>query len=88
MPELKALIAGYIASHNLVNPNDQSYINVDPLLASTLSSKNSTEQLEFIKRDKLTHHIVDKMQPWHEISVEGKEAGIKFVPSIRASSRA
>ncbi|KAF7980439.1 hypothetical protein HWV62_38284 [Athelia sp. TMB] len=73
MPELKGLINGYIASHNLVNPNDQAYINIDALLRSTIASKNSTEELEFMKRDELTRRLVDKLQPWHEINIEGKE---------------
>jgi len=77
LPEIKTLLNGYIASHNLVNPNDRSYINIDDLLSSTLSSKTNTEPLEFLKRDELIRRLVDKMQAWHEISVEGKEPLIK-----------
>ena len=80
MPELKDLINGYIASHNLVNPNDQAYINIDTLLKSTIASKNSTEELEFMKRDQLTRRLIDKLQPWHEINIEGKEPITKCVP--------
>jgi len=75
--EIKAHVNAYIASHNLVNPNDQSYINVDTLLLSTLSSKNTSEPLEFLKRDELTRRLIDKMQPWYEISVEGNEPVVK-----------
>ncbi|KZP05820.1 hypothetical protein FIBSPDRAFT_877106 [Athelia psychrophila] len=77
MPELKTFINGYIAAHALVNPNDQSYINLDMLLRSTITAKNNTEALEFMKRDELTRRVVDKMQPWHEITIDGKEPIIK-----------
>lgn len=77
--EAKALVNAYIASHNLVNPNDLSYINVDPLLLSTLSSKSTSESLEFLKRDDLIRRLIDKMQPWYEISVEGNEPIVKCV---------
>jgi len=62
-----------------VNPNDQSYINIDALLSSTLSSKTSTETLEFLRRDELARRLVDKMQAWYEISVESKEPIVKSV---------
>ena len=77
LAEIKTLLNEYIVSHNLVNPNDRSYINVDELLLFTLSSKTNPEPLEFLKRDELTHRLVDKMQAWYEISVEGKEPVIK-----------
>ena len=67
----------YIASHNLVNPNDRAYINIDALLLSTLASKANSEPLEFMKKDELTRRLVDKMQPWYEINAEGKEPLIK-----------
>ena len=85
LPEIKTLVNEYIVSHNLVNPNDRSYINIDELLLSTLSSKTDTEPLEFLKRDDLMRRLVNKMQAWHEISVEGKEPVIKWV-SIQAFS--
>lgn len=79
LPEIKALVNTYIATHDLVNPNDQAYINIDPLLLSTLSSKNATEPLEFLKRDDLVKKLVEKMQPWYEIRVEGKDPIVKCV---------
>lgn len=63
----------YITSQNLVNPNDQAYINIDPVLLSALKSKNSTEAIEFMKRDELTKKLVEKMQAWHSIGVDGEE---------------
>lgn len=67
-----------------MNSNDQSYINVDTVLQSTLSSKNNNEPLEFMKRDELTRRIVDKMQPWYEIDIDGKDPILKCVPIYRS----
>lgn len=39
LPEIKTLLNTYIASKNLVNQNDQAYINLDDLLYSCVSSK-------------------------------------------------
>jgi len=74
---VKALLNGYITSHNLVNQNDQSYVNIDTLLASTLSSKSETEPIEFLKRDEIARRLVDKMQAWYEISVDGMEPVVR-----------
>jgi translation initiation factor 2D len=84
LPEIKAKLNDYIVSRNLMNPNDRSYINVDALLSSTLSSKTDTEPLEFLKRDELTQRLVDKMQAWYEISVEGKEPVSKSVSALKS----
>jgi translation initiation factor 2D len=82
LAEIKAVLNGYIASHNLVNRNDQSYINIDAILSSTLSSKSDTGPIEFLKRDELVRRLVDKMQAWYVITVEGKEPVIKSVSSL------
>jgi len=67
-----------------VNPNDQSYVNIDALLSSTLSSKTDTEPLEFLKRDELTQRLVNKMQAWYELSVDGKEPVMKSVSVLQS----
>ena len=52
-----------------MNPNDRAYINIDAALLSALKSKNSTEEIEFMKRDDLTKKLVEKMQAWYSIGV-------------------
>lgn len=44
IPELKAFLNTYVTSKNLINVNDQQYINVgqDPLLSSLVSSGASS----------------------------------------------
>ncbi|KZP30060.1 hypothetical protein FIBSPDRAFT_926587 [Athelia psychrophila] len=53
MSKLKKSINGCIAAHALVNQNDQPYTNLDALLRSAIAAKNSTDALEFIKRNEL-----------------------------------
>ena len=86
--EIKALLNTYIASNNLVNQNDQAYINLDELLYSCVSSKNKGRKaggeeeapmMKFMKRDDLTKSVTEKMQSWYEIHVEGRETVCKYV---------
>jgi translation initiation factor 2D len=74
----------YIAANNLVNANDQAYINLDELLYSCLSAKSKgkakgkdvepeSELSRFMKRDELTRGIIGKMQSWYAIRAEGKD---------------
>lgn len=56
-----------------MNPNDRAYINIDAVLLSALKSKNSTEAIEFMKKDELTRKLVEKMQAWYSISIDGEE---------------
>ena len=86
--EIKALLNTYIASKNLVNQNDQAYINLDELLYSCVSSKNKGRKaggeeeapmMKFMKRDELTKKVTEKMQSWHEIRVDGRETVCKYV---------
>lgn len=79
----------YITSKALVNPREQAYINLDPLLSDTIAPKvkgkskgKETETLppaavEFMKRDELTKNILENMQPWHEVKAPGKESVVK-----------
>lgn len=73
LSEIKTALNDYIARENLVNPNDRAYINIDEVLLSTLRSKNSTEAIEFMKRDELAKKLVEKMQAWYSIGVDGEE---------------
>jgi hypothetical protein len=96
LPEIKSLLNTYITTHSLVNPREQSYINIDALLLSGISSSskskskskgkgNSIEQeletptIEFMKRDELTAKVLQNMQSWHEVKVEGGDPVLKYV---------
>ncbi|KZP09855.1 hypothetical protein FIBSPDRAFT_1051659 [Athelia psychrophila] len=43
-----------------------------------LKAGEGTELLEFMKRDDMTRRVADKMQPRHEIAIDGKEPIIKY----------
>ncbi|CAK5270936.1 unnamed protein product [Mycena citricolor] len=76
--EVRAKVNEYITSNGLVNPRDQAYINVDPVLSHVIAPKKgkgeaSIAAVEFLKRDDLMRQVVEQMQPWHEITAPGKE---------------
>ncbi|KIJ34908.1 hypothetical protein M422DRAFT_34849 [Sphaerobolus stellatus SS14] len=71
--DIRTIINEYTASRSLVNPNDQQYINVDELLLSVLTSPKSDEDIQYIKRDEAVKRLVDRMQNWHEILLDGKD---------------
>jgi translation initiation factor 2D len=76
---LKAILNAYVSDKQLVNPRDQSYINVgtDNVLVTSLSISD-----EFMKRDEVLKRLVEKMQPWHEVKLDGKEAVLRYVLPI------
>jgi translation initiation factor 2D len=89
MTEIRALLNSYITTQNLVNPREQAYINLDDLLYSCVSSKTKgkakSKDVEpeptmsrFMKRDQLTKTVLEKMQSWYEIRVEGKDPVSKY----------
>lgn len=82
--QIRSLLNSYIAANNLVNANDQAYINLDELLYSCVSAKSKgkakgkdvepeSELSRFMKRDELTRSIIGKMQGWYAIRTEGKD---------------
>lgn len=82
--QIRSLLNSYIAKNNLVNVNDQAYINLDGLLYFCVSAKSqgkakgkdaesSSGLSRFSKRDELTKNIIEKMQSWHVIRAKGKD---------------
>jgi translation initiation factor 2D len=65
----------HISANNLVNARDQAYVNVaaDNVLATVLGAGGS----EFMKREELIRRVLEKMQAWHEIRIEGKDPLLK-----------
>ena len=92
--QIRSLLNSYIAANNLVNANDQAYINLDELLYSCVSAKSKgkakgkdvepeSELSRFMKRDELTKSIIGKMQSWYAIRTEGKDPVTKSEIFIR-----
>lgn len=89
MTEIRTLLSSYVTTHNLINLREQAYINLDDLLYSCVSSKTEGKGKgkdvdpeeavsKFMKRDELTRSVVERMQSWHEIRVEGKDPVTKY----------
>ena len=90
MPELEGLISGYIASQNLMNEHNQAFVDVDELLRSTIAWEqqgHKTEDIKYIRRDKLTQRIMYKFQTWHKISIKGGESIARYVVFCSNSAR-
>jgi translation initiation factor 2D len=93
MQEIKSLLNSYIASKNLVNPNVQAYINLDPLLSEFINAEGQQKKKrnsmleepnllkEYMKREELLKKVVENMQDWYEITREGGEVSQKYVVS-------
>jgi len=94
MAEIRALLNSYITTHNLVNLREHAYINLDDLLYSCVSAKTKGKakgkdvepepaMSKFMKRDELTKGVVEKMQSWYVIQVEGKDPVTKYAKCQR-----
>ncbi|KAI9068830.1 eukaryotic translation initiation factor SUI1 family protein [Trametes sanguinea] len=72
--EIRNIVNDYVSSHNLINGNDQQYINVgsDQALAIAVSVKGE-DTPEFMKRDEVLRRVRAHMQTWHEIRAEGRD---------------
>ena len=91
MTEIRDLLSSYITAHNLINPREPAYINLDDLLYSCVSAKTEgkaknkdvePEPIKFMKRDELIKSVLEKMQGWHEIRVEKKDPIIKYAKML------
>ncbi|KAL5498230.1 hypothetical protein ACEPAH_2370 [Sanghuangporus vaninii] len=78
--QLRETLNAYITQHALVNPNQQQFINIDALLAGVLASKgggSGADVPEFLRRDELLKRLVEKMQAWHKVELDGKDPILK-----------
>jgi translation initiation factor 2D len=75
LPELKSLFTSYVNEKGLANANDQSYVNLeaDNILSTSLGSRGE----EFMKRDEVFRRLLEKMQAWYQVEVEGKDTVLK-----------
>ncbi|KZT25056.1 hypothetical protein NEOLEDRAFT_1093490 [Neolentinus lepideus HHB14362 ss-1] len=90
LADLRIFLNAYITSHNLVNAHQQQFINVseDPVLLSAITGPlpgkpkpreegNSPADTDFLKREDIMKRLVERMQAWHEIRVDGKSGVVK-----------
>ncbi|KAI0946076.1 hypothetical protein AcV7_010146 [Taiwanofungus camphoratus] len=74
LPDLKTLLNAYISSKNLVNAQEQQYINVgeDAALLAAIANKHE-DGVEFLKREEVLGRLHGHMQSWYEIRAEGRD---------------
>ena len=98
MTEIRDLLNAYIKTHNLVNLRESAYINLDDLLYSCVSAKTEGKaknkdvepeptMSKFMKREELTRNVLEKMQSWYEIRVDGKDPVTKYAKKKKAIER-
>lgn len=82
--EIRSIVNGYVATKQLLNPQDQAYVNVteDSTLFDALSDLRASERKQlqeagFLRRNQVVDKIVGNMQPWFEISGEGREPVVR-----------
>lgn len=82
--EIRSIVNGYVKAKQLLNPKDQAYVNVteDSILLNALSDLKASErkqlqEVEFLRRNEVADKIIKNMQPWYEISGEGKDSVLK-----------
>ncbi|PCH42981.1 putative eukaryotic translation initiation factor eIF1/SUI1 [Wolfiporia cocos MD-104 SS10] len=75
LQDVKEAMKAYIAEKGLMNAQEQQYIDVgrDPALRAAIAQKQSPD-VEFLRREELLSRLLDHMQRWYEIRVEGKDA--------------
>ena len=72
--EVRQIFNSYVQAKQLVNANDQQYINIaedDALLRAVYSKGRNTP--DFMKRDDAMKKIEQNMQRWFEMKTEGNE---------------
>jgi len=82
--EIRSIVNGYVTAKRILNPKDQAYVNVteDPVLFDALSDMRASERRQlqetgFLLRHEVADRIVKNMQPWYEITGEGKDPVVK-----------
>ncbi|KAJ2921759.1 hypothetical protein H1R20_g15340, partial [Candolleomyces eurysporus] len=82
--EIRSLVFDYVTARDLINKEDQKYINLDELFSACLAAQpggkskgkgqgTGSELPKLIKRDDLVKKIIAKMQAWYEIRAPGKD---------------
>ena len=82
--EIRSIVNGYVTVKQILSPKDQAYVNVteDPILFDALSDTRATErkqlqEIGFLRRIEVADRIIKNMQPWYEITGEGKDPVVK-----------
>lgn len=84
--EIRSIVNGYVTAKQLLNPQDQAYVDVteNSILLDALSDLKASERKHLqgtgsLRRNEVADKIVENMQPWFEITGEGREPVVKRV---------
>ena len=82
--EIRSIVNGYVTAKQILNPNDPSYVSVgeDSILLGALSNlkageRKQLQETQFLRRNEVADRIINNMQPWYEITAEGKDPIVK-----------
>jgi translation initiation factor 2D len=82
--EIRSIVNGYVTMKQLLNPRDQAYVDVteDSTMLDALSNLKASERKQlqeagFLRRNEVVDKLIGKMQPWFEITGEGREPVVK-----------
>ncbi|KAF8519390.1 hypothetical protein BU17DRAFT_90099 [Hysterangium stoloniferum] len=71
--DIRTIINDYITAHQLANVNEQQYIHPDDVLVAVFTAGQSSESIQYMKREDAVTRLSQRMQEWHEVTVEGKD---------------
>ncbi|RUS22292.1 hypothetical protein BC937DRAFT_89765 [Endogone sp. FLAS-F59071] len=73
MAEVRSVLVEYIKEYELVDAQNQRFITIDALLCDALLKKEEYQTVHKLPRDQLLQRLIDKMQPWHKLTIPGKD---------------
>ena len=82
--EIRSIVNEYVTAKQILNPKDQAYVNVtedsslfDALSDTRASERKQLQEIGFLRRNEVADRIIKNMQPWYEITGDGKDPVVK-----------
>ncbi|RUP46428.1 hypothetical protein BC936DRAFT_146970 [Jimgerdemannia flammicorona] len=72
--EARNVLMEYVKEHGLVDPQNQRLVKIDALLCDALLKKDEYHTVDKLPREQLLQRLIEKMQPWHQLIIPGKNA--------------
>ncbi|KAI9473486.1 MAG: hypothetical protein EXX96DRAFT_488456 [Benjaminiella poitrasii] len=73
IPEIRNVLSDYIKLHQSADPRNQKMVIIDAILCDAVLSKDEYNTIQRLGRDQILHRICQKMQPFHLMTLPGKE---------------
>ncbi|KAI8340097.1 hypothetical protein BC941DRAFT_419368 [Chlamydoabsidia padenii] len=75
--EVRQVVLEYIKAENLVDPKNQKMITIDHLLTDAILNKSEYQTVHKLGRDQILQRLLPKMQPFHLVTLPGKDPILK-----------